>query len=146
MLKGIDPRLGPDLLSCLRSMGHGDDIVIADANFPAQANARRLCRADGVSAVDMVCAIMSVLPLDDFVEAAAFSMAVVGAPDETPAIVSDFADELRAAGYNGPVVALERQAFYERSRNAFVIVATGELRIYGNLILAKGVVRPGSGS
>jgi L-fucose mutarotase len=146
MLKGIDPRLGPDLLSYLRSMGHGDDIVIVDANFPAQANARRLCRADGVNAVDMVRAIMSVLPLDDFVEAAAFSMAVVGAPDEAPAIVSDFADELRAAGYNGPVVALERQAFYERARNAFVIVATGELRVYGNLILAKGLVRPGPGS
>src|SRR5262245_50933021 len=79
MLKGLDPLLGPDLLATLRAMGHGDEIALVDANFPAQANARRLLRADGIDAVVMVRAVLSVLPLDDFVTHAALRMAVVGA-------------------------------------------------------------------
>jgi L-fucose mutarotase len=142
MLKGIDPLLGPELLGILRAMGHGDEIVIADANFPAAATAGRLVRADGVSAPRMVEAIVSVLPLDDFVPAAAFRMAVVDRPDEVPPIATHFAQALKKAGYLGPIDPIERHGFYARARQAFAIVATGETRLYGNLILKKGVVRP----
>ncbi len=134
--------MGPDLLATLRAMGHGDEIAVVDANFPAQAIARRLLRADGIDAVAMVRAVVSVLPLDDFTPSAAFRMAVIGAPDTVPAVVGEFGAELVAAGYAGDLVALERHAFYERARSAFAVVATGELRLYGNLILVKGVVRP----
>ena len=96
MLKGVDPILGPELLSTLRAMGHGDDIAIVDANFPATANARRLIRADGISATRMVEAVVSLLPLDDFEDIAAFRMAVVGAPDETPPVIGEFAAILKA--------------------------------------------------
>jgi L-fucose mutarotase len=144
MLKGIDPLLSPELLQILRAMGHGDEIVIVDANFPAVANARRLCRADGVDAVTMARAVLSVLPLDDFVAAAVARMAVVGDPEAIPPIMSDFDAELQRVGYAGEVAALERHAFYDRAAAAFAVVATGERRLYGNLILTKGVIRPGA--
>lgn len=142
MLKGIDPVLGPDLLAILRAMGHGDEIVVADANFPAAASARRLVRADGIDAVRLVRAIAALMPLDDFVPAAAFRMAVVDAPAEVPPITAAFAKALAYGGYAGPIEAVERHAFYARTREAFAVVASGETRLYGNLILKKGVVRP----
>ena len=142
MLKGIDPVLGPELLAMLRAMGHGDEIVVADANFPAEANAERLVRLDGLDAVRVTAAIASVLPLDDSVPCAAFRMQVVDAPAEVPAIIVAFAKTLAAEGYAGDIEPIERHAFYERARLAFGIVATGETRLYGNLILKKGVVRP----
>ena len=144
MLKGIDPLLGPKLLAVLRAMGHGDEIVIADANFPAESSAppERLIRVDGVTAPRMVQAILSVLPLDDFVPAAAFRMAVVDRPNHVPDIVAHFIVMLSKSGYERPVESIERLAFYERARAAFAIVATGETRLYGNLILKKGVIRP----
>jgi L-fucose mutarotase len=141
MLKGIDPVLGPELLAILRAMGHSDEIVVADANFPAAANARRLVRADGIDAVRLVKAITALMPLDDFVPAAAFRMAVVDAPDEVPPITAAFATVLAEGGYIGPIEPVERQAFYARAREAFAIVASGETRLYGNLILKKGVVQ-----
>jgi len=144
MLKGIDPVLGPELLAHLRAMGHGDEIVVADANFPAASNAQRLVRADGVDAVRLAGAISAIMPLDDFVPAAAFRMAVVDAPDDTPPITAEFARALAANGYGGPIEPIERRAFYARAREAFAIVASGETRLYGNLILKKGVVRPGA--
>jgi L-fucose mutarotase len=142
MLKGISPLLGPDLLFLLASMGHGDEIVVADANFPAAANAQRLMRMDGHSATDVVRAILTILPLDDFTSAAAFRMAVVDDPRALPPVCAEFASLLNAAGYKGALETIERQAFYERARAAFAIVATGENRLYGNLILKKGVIRP----
>jgi L-fucose mutarotase len=146
MLKGLDPLLGPELLATLRAMGHADEIAIVDANFPAAANARRLIRAEGASATRMVQAILSVLPLDQFEPVAAFRMAVDGAPDEAPPVISEFADLLRAVGYDGPIGALERFDFYERTRAAFAIVATGERRYWGNLILKKGAIPPEASS
>jgi L-fucose mutarotase len=98
-------------------------------------------RADGLDAVRLTQAIVSVLPLDDFVPAAAFRMAVVDKPDEVPPIVHDFARVLRAAGYTAAIEPIERHAFYARARAAYAIVATGEVRLYGNLILKKGVIR-----
>lgn len=142
MLKGLDPRLGPDLLAALRSMGHGDEIAIVDANFPAAALAARLCRADGHPATDMAEAILSVLPLDDFQPCAAFTMAPVDPAEPTPEVVRRFAEIVAEAGQAGPPQPLERHEFYARARRAFAIVATGESRLYGNLILVKGVIRP----
>lgn len=142
MLKGIDPILGPDLLAILRAMGHGDEIAIVDANFPATSSARRLVRTDGLSAPKLVRAILSVLPLDDFVPNAAFRMAVVDRPDEIPPITNEFDKLLKAAGYRGAIEPIERFAYYERARNAYAIVATGERRYWGNLILKKGAIPP----
>lgn len=143
MLKGIDPALGPELLAILRAMGHGDEIVIADSNFPSSAHARRLVRADGISATRFAKAIAAIMPIDDFVPNAAFRMAVTGKPDEVPPIIGEFATILRDAGYKGGIEAIERFAFYERAKEAYAIVATGEQRIWANLILKKGIVPPG---
>ena len=142
MLKGIDPLLGPELLATLRAMGHADEIAIVDANFPAAANARRLIRADGVSATRMVEAILSVLPLEQFEPVAAFRMEVDGAPAELPPVIGEFEALLKSAGYDGPIGALERFAYYERTRTAYAIVSTGERRYWGNLILKKGAIPP----
>ena len=143
MLKGLDPLLSPDLLHSLRAMGHGDEIVVADANFPSASIARRLMRLDGVSAVAAADAILSVMPLDDFAPDAAWRMEVVGDPDAEQPIFAEFRRVIAAReGERFRLTALERFAFYERARAAFAIVATGEGRLYGNLILKKGVVRP----
>ena len=142
MLKGIDPLLGPELLSILRSMGHGDEIVVADANFPSEANAQRLIRLDGVSGPRVAQAILSVLPLDDFVPDAAFRMEDSSAPEATPPVCQEYAQALSAVGYHRPIAAVERFAFYERARDAYAIVATGEPRFWGNLILKKGAIPP----
>ena len=141
MLKGIDPLLGPELLRILRAMGHGDEIVIADANFPAEAMGRPLVRLDGVSATDAAGAVLSVLPLDQFEPEAAFCMRQVHAPDELAPVCLEFEALVRRSsdGRFG-LAGIERFAFYERARKAFAIVATGERRLYGNLILKKGVV------
>jgi L-fucose mutarotase len=142
MLKGIDPLLGPDLLALLRAMGHGDEVVIADANFPATANARRLVRLDGASGPRAAQAILSVLPLDDFVPDAAFRMEDSSAPEVIPAVCQEYALALSAVGYHRAIAPIERHAFYERAREAYGIVATGEPRFWGNLILKKGAIPP----
>jgi L-fucose mutarotase len=146
MLRHIDPILGPDLLAILRAMGHGDEIVIVDANFPATSTAQELVRADGVSATDIAAAILKLMPLDDFVEQSAFCMKQVHAPDELAPIAGEFAKLItQHAGSDFTLTPLERFAFYERAKTAFAIVATGERRLYGTLILKKGVLRPGEG-
>ncbi len=143
MLKGLDPLLGPDLLHCLASMGHGDELVIADANFPTAALARRLVDLRGVGAPAAARAVLSVLPLDSFVAEPALVMAVVGNPTEVPPVVAEF-ESVVAAAAGAPVALgrLERATFYARAERAFAIVRTGERRLYGNLILVKGVVAP----
>ena len=143
MLKGLDPILGPDLLAILRAMGHGDELAVVDANFPAAASARRLVRLDGIAAPRVVTAVLSVLPLDDFVDSPATRMAVVDDPAAVPEICREFAALVdQAAGRPVPLAAIERFAFYERARGAFAIIATGEVRLYGNLLLRTGVIRP----
>ncbi len=140
MLKGLSPLLSPDLLHVLASMGHGDEIVIADANFPAASHARRLVRMPGVGAAGLLDAVLSVLPLDDFSDQSAFTMQVVGDAEAVPPAVHDFQTVLQRHGC-GPSTALERFAFYQRAAQAFAIVASGETRIYANILLKKGVVR-----
>ena len=143
MLKGLDPILSPDLLQTLRAMGHGDEIALVDANFPATAMARRLVRLDGLSVTAVLGAVLSVMPLDDFVDEAAWRMEVVGDPAaEQPVFAEIRAEIARHEGPKFALAALERFAFYERAQAAYAIVATGETRLYGNVILKKGVVRP----
>ncbi len=143
MLKGLNPLLSPELLATLRAMGHGDEIAIVDANFPAASMARRLLRLDGLSATAVLDAVLSVMPLDDFVPEAAWRMEVVGDPDAEQPIFGEFREILaRREGPGFALAALERFAFYERAKAAYAIVATGEGRLYGNIILKKGVVRP----
>jgi L-fucose mutarotase len=143
MLKGIDPLLSPDLLATLRAMGHGDEIAIVDANFPATSVARRRIRLDGVSATAALDAVLSVMPLDDFAAEAAWRMAVVDAPEADLPIFAAFRVLLATReGRDVALPALERFAFYERARTAFAVIATGEIRLYGNIILRKGIVRP----
>jgi L-fucose mutarotase len=136
MLKGIDPLLGPDLLHILASMGHGDELAIVDANFPAAAVARRLVRLDGVNTPRALEAVLTLLPLDTFVKTPVMVMQV-------PPPVRGFQPIVdRAFGRKLRLAALERFAFYERVRNAFAVVSTGERRFYGNIILIKGVIGP----
>jgi L-fucose mutarotase len=141
MLRGIDPILSPELLKILRAMGHGDEIVIADANFPATSCGREVVRLDGVDAVHVARAILSVMPLDAFVDDRALSMQVVGDALAEPPVVELFQVAIdEVADHPARIVSLERFAFYERARAAFAIVQTGEGRHYGNLILKKGVL------
>lgn len=144
MLKNIDPLLTPDLLAILRAMGHGDEIAIVDANFPAASMAQRLVRLDGVAATRALDAVLSVMPLDDFAGHAAFRMEVVGDPKAEQPIYGEFRQILarHETGEAAQLGALERFAFYDRARAAYAIVATGETRLYGNILLMKGVIRP----
>lgn len=141
MLKSIHPLLGPDLLFALASMGHGDEIAIVDANFPAASLARRLVAMRGVEAAEMVTAILTVLPLDQAQpNPASIMRAAEGVDVGATAIGSIRAALDRATAGAAGVAELERFAFYERARNAFAIVATGELRLYGNVLLTAGAL------
>ena len=144
MLKGIDPILNADLLWTLRAMGHGDDLVLADTNFPSTTMGKRLVRMDGVPGPRLLEAILSVMPLDDFVPDPALRIEVVGDPDAEPEVCAEYA-RILARPENGGVQLrrLERFAFYERARQAFAVVASGEARVYGCVLLKKGVIRPG---
>jgi len=143
MLKGLDPLLNADLLHVLRAMGHGDELVIVDANFPATTMGRRVVRMDGVSATRALEAVLSVMPLDDFVAEPCARMEVVGDPDAVPAVCQEFQKIIdRAEGGKFQLARIERFAFYERARAAFALVQTGETRLYGNVLLKIGVVRP----
>jgi len=143
MLKGLDPILGPELLAALRSMGHGDEIALVDANFPAASLGVPVIRLDGASTTRALDAVLSVLPLDDFVTEAAWRMEVVEQADLELPIFDEFREVIaRHAGVRMRLAALERFAFYERTRKAFRIVATGEDRLYGNILLKKGIIRP----
>jgi L-fucose mutarotase len=141
MLRNIDPLLSPELLHALRAMGHGDEIVIADANFPGSSSGPACIRADGSTASEILQAVLSVMPLDTFVPDPALTMQVVGDPNKVPEAVVDFQNIINAtADSPAQIQGLERFAFYGRAANAFAIVQTGERRLYGNIILKKGVI------
>ena len=148
MLKGISPLLNADVLYALKSMGHGDMLVIVDTNFPADSIAREtpfgtLLRIDNVTSAQAAKAILSLMPLDSFIDDAAACMEVVGAPDEVPAVrkeVQAVIDE--AEGKHWPLVPVGRFAFYERAKNAYCVIQTGERRFYGCFTLTKGVIPP----
>ncbi|RUQ52381.1 ribose ABC transporter [Brucella melitensis] len=139
MLKNINPLLTGSLLAILADMGHGDDLVIVDANYPAQAAGVPVLDFPGISATQVAEAVLSLLPLDDFVDRPAAAMQ---APNEMPAIFKEFEAVIeKAEGRKIPVEPIERFAFYDRARGAFAIIRTGEKRLYGNIIFKKGVIR-----
>ena len=143
MLKNIPAILSPELLYAIAAMGHGDEIVLADGNFPAESHAERCIRADGHSVPKVLEAMLKFFPLDTFVESPAFVMQPVDDETLEPPVWADFQSIIDAAeGRPVPLERVERFAFYERARDAFAIVATGETALYGNLILKKGVVTP----
>ncbi len=137
MLIGIDPVLTPELLHALAAMGHGDRLVLADANYPA-TRGQRLLRLPGVDAPRALRAVLSLMPLDSFVPNPAAVMQVVGAPDEVPPVVAEMNAILGAR----PAEMIERHAFYAAAETAWAIVQTGERRFYGNIMLTKGVIDP----
>jgi L-fucose mutarotase len=141
MLKNLTSLHTPELLHTLASMGHGDDIVVVDAHFPAVSMAQRLVRLDGVSGPAALDAILQLIPLDSFVDDPALRMEVVGKPDEIPDVQKEFQAVIdKREGKPSPLAKIERFAFYERAKKAFAIVATGELRPYGCVIIKKGVL------
>jgi L-fucose mutarotase len=142
MLIGIPPLLGPELLAVLRGMGHGDEIAIVDGNYPAADHARRLVRADGHGLLPVVEAILSVMPLDRAVPAAAFRASLNNDPAQAGAIHKNI-DALVARMVPGmAAVPLAGEALYPRIRGAHAIVATSETALFANVILRKGVIGP----
>lgn len=142
MLKGIDPLLSPELLAVLAEMGHGDELAVVDANFPAAAMARRLVRVS-TSASQVLHAVLTLMPLDDFAEEPLTAMKVDGKPEEIPEPVREFQEAADAAeGRKVKMARIDRLTFYDRAKKAFAIVATGELRLWGCVLARKGVIRP----
>jgi len=148
MLKGIDPRLNADVLHCLRSMGHGDALVIADTNFPSDSVARHtvygeLLRMENLTCAEALNAVLSVFPLDTFVDDFAGRMEVVDAPDDIPDVQAEVQTEIDASeGRPRPMISIERFDFYDRARESYAVIQTGERRFYGCFIIRKGVIGP----
>jgi L-fucose mutarotase len=140
MLLGLDPLLTPELLHALASMGHGDRIVLVDANYPATRGRLRLA-LPGADVTQALQAVLSLLPLDSYVPDPAAVMQVVGDPDAVPDAVAAINAILRRHGAR-PAVGIERHAFYAAAESAYAIVQTAERRLYGNVMLTKGVVAP----
>ncbi len=142
MLKNIDPLLGPELLHILRAMGHGDTLAIVDANYPATANAKRLVRLDGHSSPRVLDAILSVLPLDlpHYATDAAVLMEPVAPYDPNPPVMQELEATVKKHESDVPVTRMERFAFYQKSLETYAIIATGEERFFGNILLKKGVI------
>lgn len=142
MLIGLPPILGPDLLYTLRAMGHGDEIALVDANYPAQEHARRLVRADGHGVLPLIEAILKVMPLDRAVPAAIFRAALNNDPVQKGAIHHQIDALCARLAPDFAVTPLSGEALYPRIRGAHTIIATTEPELYGNVILRKGVVKP----
>lgn len=146
MLKGISPIISPELLKTLAEMGHGDEIVFADAHFPATSVNQRVIRADGLRIADLLRAVLPLLELDAYVPHPIAMMAAVEGDTLDPEVEQSY---MKAVAETHPAVKtverVERFAFYERTRNAFAVVATGETAQYGNIILKKGVTPPYQG-
>ena len=139
MLKNIPPIISPELLKILAEMGHGDEIVLADANFPAAALARNLVRADGHGVPEILDAILQFFPLDTFVECPVALMDT-GEQNVRPPIWQEYSKCILNNEGDRHVELVERFEFYERAKKAYAIVATGETELYANIILKKGIV------
>ncbi len=141
MLKGISPLLTGDLLKALCDMGHGNQIIIADANFPAEALAKRVVRIPGVDADAVLEAILPLFPLDEYSECQAFVMDLMGDETKPPEMWQVFEDQLKGQKGMKKLGKIDRFELYECAKNAYVVIQTGEMRPYGNLVLTKGVVK-----
>jgi len=141
MLKGIPPVIPPELMKILMEMGHGDEIVIADGNFPAETCGRRVVRCDGHNVPDILDAILKFFPLDTYVEAPVTLMKVVPGDNVKPVIWNTYKEIInRHEKKANKIELVERFEFYERAKKAFAVVATSEKALYANIILKKGVV------
>lgn len=143
MLKKIPKILSPELVKILMEMGHGDEIVIADANFPCHSVSNNVIRADGVSGPDMLKAILELFPLDTYVDYSICFMDVVKGDNIDPHIWKTYERVLNLSGEKYNITKLERFDFYERAKKSYAVIATGETEQYANIILKKGVVRRG---
>lgn len=144
MLKGISPLLSPELLKVLCEMGHGDELIIADGNFPAESIGKNaiVIRADGHGVPEMLDAILQLIPLDQYVDQPAALMKVVPGDPVVPVIWDEYRALLKKHGEDpDKVEMMERFAFYDRAKNAYAVIATGETAIYANVLLKKGVVK-----
>ncbi|HSM54912.1 MAG TPA: L-fucose mutarotase [Candidatus Sulfomarinibacteraceae bacterium] len=140
MLVGISPLIGPDLLSTLYRMGHGDEIVLADAFFPAETYGRRVVRKDGIRIPDLLNAVLPLFTLDSYMESPVTMMAPVPGDQLDPNVEAAYRAVVeRHAPQAAPFARIDRFQFYERASNAFAVVITGETVKYGNVILTKGV-------
>lgn len=142
MLKGIPDVISPELLKILDEMGHGDDLVIGDSNYPAASNAKRLVRADGHGVPEMLDAILSLFPLDTFIDTPVSLMQVVPGDTTVPVIHDRIKEVVRRHDSRGDaaVTSVERFAFYEKAKQAYAILATTEPAAYGCIIIKKGVI------
>ena len=147
MLKGIDHRLNADVLGTLRAMGHGDYIIVSDANFPADTIAQEttlgyLLRMENLTSAEATNAILSVMPLDTFVDDFAGRMRVGDDPADIPAVQQEVAAEIAAVGETRQMQDVERFAFYDLAKGAYAVIQTSERRFYGCFMLRKGVIPP----
>lgn len=148
MLKGLDPRLNAEILYALRAMGHGDVLIVADTNFPSDSVAREtvlgdLLRMDNLTAGEAIEAILSVYPLDTFVDDFAGRMEIVDEPGTVPPVQAEVQAAIDAAeGQARPMIGIERFAFYDMARQSYAVIQTGERRFYGCFMLRKGVIPP----
>ncbi|MBQ4345864.1 MAG: fucose isomerase [Oscillospiraceae bacterium] len=140
MLKGIPSILSPDLLKMLMEMGHGDEIVIADGNFPSASIGQRVIRLDGHGVPEILDAVLKVMPLDTYVDEPVQLMDLSGDDTETPPIWSEYQIIINKHQEDVSIGKTERYAFYERAKKAYGVIATGETAIYANILLKKGVV------
>lgn len=142
MLKNIPPLISPDLMKVLLEMGHGDEMVLADGNFPSSAIGRRLVRCDGHGVCEVLEAILKFLPLDIYVEKAVALMEVVPGDNTKPTIWEEYRRIIKDSGEKfDDFEFVERFDFYERAKQAFAVVATSEGALYANIILKKGVIK-----
>ena len=148
MLKGIDPRLNAEVLFALRAMGHGDTIVLSDTNFPSDSLARqsvlgKLLRLDNLTSAEASEAILSVLPLDTFVDDFAMRMEIVNAPNDIPEVQREVQEKINLSEkIPRTMISIERFAFYEEAKKSYAVIQTGERRFFGCFIFRKGVIAP----
>lgn len=140
MLNRIPKILSPELVKVLMEMGHGDEILIADANYPAKTNNECVIRADGIGATDILKAILAIMPLDSYADYQGILMEVVPGDPVVPTIWDDYQSEVEQHFEGAVIKKMERQSFYQYSKKCFAVVQTGETALYGNLIIKKGVV------
>jgi len=141
MLRNIDPVISPELLDVLFRMGHGDELVLADAFFPGDSFGKRVIRADGITVSRLLEGIMPLITLDSYSESPLFMMAPVSGDELDPEVEKAYRTAIdKTWPDTPPVVRVERFAFYEQAKNAYAVVMTGEVRKYGNIIIKKGVI------
>lgn len=141
MLKGIPKNISPQLLKVLCEMGHGDEIVIADANFPAENYGKRVIRADGLGGVEILNSVLTLIPLDTYAQSNMMLMDLSGGDTIIPSIWDSYEKVAKNIDENYKIEKLERFEFYDRAKQAYAVIATGEEAIYANLIIKKGVIK-----